>query len=137
MPRAQSEPYADRRRAASWRHLPERRLHSVKALLHTSHMFEASHDFADQGIKVKARPSIDVPTMVARKAKIVDRSSPAVSGPVPKNKVTMLSKGMAALSARPADGWDVKVGDEVVGGKQVIVARFDSSPLPGVPVDNA
>ena len=67
-----------------------------KALLHTSHMFEeASHDFADQGIKV-GKPSIDVPTMIGRKSKIVDQLTGGIKGLFKKNKVTML----AALSAR-------------------------------------
>ncbi|MFV0662453.1 dihydrolipoyl dehydrogenase [Denitromonas sp.] len=107
-----------------------------KALLHTSHMFEeASHDFAEQGIKV-GTPSIDVPTMIARKAKIVDQLTGGIKGLFKKNKVTMLS-GHGSFVGQTADGWDVKVGDEVVEAKQVIVATGSTARhLPGIEVDN-
>ncbi|TVO65812.1 dihydrolipoyl dehydrogenase [Denitromonas ohlonensis] len=107
-----------------------------KALLHTSHMFEeASHDFADQGIKV-GTPSIDVPTMVARKAKIVDQLTGGIKGLFKKNKVTMLP-GHGSFVGQTADGWDIKVGDEVIGAKQVIIATGSTARhLPGIPVDN-
>ena len=107
-----------------------------KALLHTSHMFEeASHDFADQGIKV-GTPSIDVPTMIARKAKIVDQLTGGIKGLFKKNKVTMLP-GHGSFVGQTAEGWDVKVGDEVVEAKQVIVATGSTARhLPGITVDN-
>ncbi|WP_323003650.1 dihydrolipoyl dehydrogenase [Denitromonas sp.] len=107
-----------------------------KALLHTSHMFEeASHDFAEQGIKV-GTPSIDVPTMIARKAKIVDQLTGGIKGLFKKNKVTMLA-GHGSFVGQTADGWDVKVGDEVVEAKQVIVATGSTARhLPGIEVDN-
>ena len=107
-----------------------------KALLHTSHMFEeASHDFADQGIKV-GKPSIDVPTMIGRKSKIVDQLTGGIKGLFKKNKVTMLA-GHGSFVGQSAEGWDVKVGDEVVEAKQVIVATGSvARHLPGIPVDN-
>ncbi|KAA3650762.1 MAG: dihydrolipoyl dehydrogenase [Proteobacteria bacterium] len=107
-----------------------------KALLHTSHMFEeASHDFADQGIKV-GTPSIDVPTMIARKAKIVDQLTGGIKGLFKKNKVTMLA-GHGSFVGQTTEGWDVKVGDEVVEAKQVIVATGSTARhLPGIAVDN-
>ncbi|MBT0961361.1 dihydrolipoyl dehydrogenase [Denitromonas iodatirespirans] len=107
-----------------------------KALLHTSHMFEeASHDFAEQGIKV-GTPSIDVPTMIARKAKIVDQLTGGIKGLFKKNKVTMLS-GHGSFVGQAGEGWEVKVGDEVVEAKQVIVATGSTARhLPGITVDN-
>jgi hypothetical protein len=47
-----------RRANPAGRHLPERRLHSVQGLLHTSDLFEeAGHGFAEQGIEVARRRS--------------------------------------------------------------------------------
>ena len=107
-----------------------------KALLHTSHLFEeAGHEFAGQGIKI-GTPEIDVDKMIGRKTTIVTQLTAGIKGLFKKNKVTMLN-GHGAFVAKTADGWQVKVGEETVEAKQVIVAT-GSKPrhLPGVPVDN-
>ncbi len=107
-----------------------------KALLHTSHLFhDAGHAFADQGISV-GTPEIDVPKMIARKAKIVDQLTSGIRGLFKKNKVTLLN-GQGSFVAKTETGWQVQVGEEVVEAKQVIVAT-GSKPrhLPNVPVDN-
>ncbi|WP_227814656.1 dihydrolipoyl dehydrogenase [Nitrogeniibacter aestuarii] len=107
-----------------------------KALLHTSHLFEeAGHSFADQGIKV-GKPSIDVPTMIGRKAKVVDQLTGGIKGLFKKNKVTMLP-GHGSFVAKADGGWKLKVGDEEVLAKQVIVATGSKARhLDGMPVDN-
>jgi len=107
-----------------------------KALLHTSHLFhEAAHAFADQGISV-GTPKIDVPTMVARKNKIVDQLTGGIKSLFKKNKVTPLN-GHGSFVAKGDAGWQVKVGDEVVEAKQVVIATGSKARhLPGVPVDN-
>ena len=107
-----------------------------KALLHTSHLFaEAGHSFAPQGITVSA-PKIDVPTMIARKNTIVDQLTGGIKGLFKKNKVVLLN-GHGAFVAHSEEGWHVKVGDEVVVTKQVIIATGSRARhLPGVPVDN-
>ncbi len=107
-----------------------------KALLHTSHLFEeASHGFAAQGITV-GTPKIDVPTMIERKNTIVKQLTTGIKGLFKKNKVTLLN-GHGSFVAQSAGGWQVKVGEELVEAKQVIVAT-GSRPrhLAGVAVDN-
>ena len=107
-----------------------------KALLHTSHLFEeASHGFAAQGITV-GTPKIDVPTMIERKNTIVKQLTIGIKGLFKKNKVTLLN-GHGSFVAQSDGGWQVKVGDELVEAKQVIVAT-GSRPrhLEGVAVDN-
>ena len=107
-----------------------------KALLHTSHVYEeVDHSFADQGIKV-GKASIDVPTMIARKAKIVDQLTGGIKGLFKKNKVTMLS-GHGSFVSKAEDGWEMKVGNQTVEAKQVIVATGSTARhLPDVAVDN-
>ena len=107
-----------------------------KALLHTSHLFhEAAHNFAAQGITV-GTPKIDVPTMVGRKDKIVDQLTRGVKGLFKKNKVTQLN-GHGSFSAKSEAGWQVKVGEELVEAKQVVIATGSKARhLSGVPVDN-
>ena len=107
-----------------------------KALLHTSHLFEeAAHGFAAQGISV-GTPSIDVGTMVGRKNAIVNQLTSGIKGLFKKNKVTLLN-GHGSFVAPSEGGWQIKVGEEIVEAKQVIIAT-GSKPryLPGVPVDN-
>ena len=107
-----------------------------KALLHTSHLFEeAGHSFEEQGISV-GTPKIDVTKMIARKSKVVDQLTSGIKGLFKKNKVTFLA-GHGSFVARTDAGWQVKVGEEVVEAKQVIVATGSSARhLPGIPVDN-
>ncbi len=106
-----------------------------KALLHTSHLFEeAGHTFAAQGIQVSA-PKIDVPTMIDRKTTVVTQLTSGIKGLFKKNKVTQLN-GHGSFVGQGGAGWQVKVGDEVVEAKQVIVATGSKARhLPGVAVD--
>ena len=107
-----------------------------KALLHTSHLFEeAAHSFAAQGISV-GTPKIHVKTMVGRKNTIVNQLTGGIKGLFKKNKVTLLG-GLGAFVAHTEGGWQVKVGDEIVDAKQVIIATGSSARhLPGIAVDN-
>ena len=106
-----------------------------KALLHTSHLFEeAGHTFAAQGIQVSA-PKIDVPAMIARKTGVVTQLTSGIKGLFKKNKVTLLN-GHGSFVGQGGAGWQVKVGEEVVEAKQVIVATGSKARhLPGVAVD--
>ncbi|MBI2306211.1 MAG: dihydrolipoyl dehydrogenase [Rhodocyclales bacterium] len=108
-----------------------------KALLHTSHLFEeAGHSFADQGIQVGA-PKIDVSKMVGRKDTIVNQLTSGIKGLFKKNKVTLLNGHGSFVGAGANGGWQVKVGEEIVEARQVIVATGSKARhLPGIPVDN-
>ncbi|QEL64928.1 dihydrolipoamide dehydrogenase [Oryzomicrobium terrae] len=107
-----------------------------KALLHTSHLFEeAGHSFADQGITV-GTPKIDVAKMMGRKSGVVTQLTSGIKGLFKKNKVTQLN-GHGSFVGQGAAGWQVKVGDEVVEAKQVIIATGSKARhLPTIPVDN-
>ncbi|MDX9707368.1 MAG: dihydrolipoyl dehydrogenase [Azospira sp.] len=107
-----------------------------KALLHTSHLLEeASHEFEAQGISV-GTPKIDVSKMIGRKSTIVTQLTGGIKGLFKKNKVAMLNGHGAFVGAGKDGGWQIRVGDEVVDAKQVVVAT-GSKPrhLPGIPVD--
>ncbi|MGL4406842.1 dihydrolipoyl dehydrogenase [Zoogloea sp.] len=108
-----------------------------KALLHTSHLFaESQHAFEAQGIKVSGEVSIDVPTMIARKAKVVEQLTQGIKGLFKKNKVTFLA-GHGSFVGQVEGGWQLKVGEEEVIAKHVIVATGSTARhLPGIPVDN-
>jgi len=106
-----------------------------KALLRSSELVEeAAHSFAVHGITAKG-VSVDVPTMVGRKNTIVNQLTQGIKGLFKKNKVTMLN-GHGSFVGK-GQGWQVKVGEEIVEAKHVIIAT-GSKPryLPNVPVDN-
>ena len=107
-----------------------------KALLHTSHVFEeAAHGFEAQGINV-GTPKIDVTKMIGRKNGIVDQLTGGIKGLFKKNKVTQLN-GHGSFVKQVADGWEMKVGEETVVAKKVIVANGSKARhLEGIPVDN-
>ena len=106
-----------------------------KALLHTSHLFEeAGHSFEAQGIKV-GKATIDVPAMKGRKDGVVNQLTAGIKGLFKKNKVTFLA-GHGSFVAKEGDLWKVKVGDEEVLAKNVIVATGSKArQLPNLPVD--
>jgi dihydrolipoamide dehydrogenase len=111
-----------------------------KALLHTSHLFEeASHTFADQGICV-GDPAIDVAKMLARKDGIVKQLTSGIKGLFKKNKIALLNGHGAFVGRKGPAGsevWQLKVGDDLVEARQVIVATGSKARhLAGVPVDN-
>ncbi len=107
-----------------------------KALLHSSHLFEeAAHGFAAHGI-VAAAPQINVATMIARKNTIVGQLTAGIASLFKKNKVTLIN-GHGAFSARVEGGWEIKVGEELVEARHVIIASGSKARhLPGVSVDN-
>ena len=107
-----------------------------KALLHTSHLYEeAAHTFAGQGIRVQGL-AIDVPAMIQRKAGIVTQLTQGIKGLFRKNKVSLLP-GHGQFLGREGESWQIRVGEETVLAKHVIVATGSKARhLPNLPVDN-
>jgi dihydrolipoamide dehydrogenase len=106
-----------------------------KALLQSSEHFEhAGHAFADHGIGLKDL-SIDVSKMVARKDAIVKQNNDGILYLFKKNKVGFFH-GRGSFVKAVDGGYEVAVGDEVLVGKQVIVATGSNArALPGTPFD--
>ncbi|WP_299743981.1 dihydrolipoyl dehydrogenase [uncultured Tateyamaria sp.] len=102
-----------------------------KALLHASHMLhEAEHNFSAMGLKGKS-PSVDWKQMLQYKTDTIGQNTKGVEFLFKKNKVDWL-KGWGSI---PAAG-KVKVGDEVHGAKNIIIATgSDVATLPGVEID--
>ena len=102
-----------------------------KALLNaTHHLHEAQENFEKMGL-IGAKPKVDWARMQAYKADVVGQNTKGVEFLFKKNKVTWLN-GWGTI---PAPG-QVKVGDETHSAKHVVIATgSESSPLPGVTVD--
>ncbi|GAA5183236.1 dihydrolipoyl dehydrogenase [Niveibacterium umoris] len=108
-----------------------------KALLYSSELYDhATHAFLMHGIKVEG-VSIDVPSMIRRKDNIVTQLTGGIKGLFKKYKVNFLA-GHGSFIAEVDGLWKMKVGNEEVLAKHVIVATGSRARhLPGIPVDNA
>jgi dihydrolipoamide dehydrogenase len=106
-----------------------------KALLQSSEHFEhAGHAFSEHGIALKDL-HIDVARMLARKDAVVKQNNDGILYLFKKNKVTFFH-GRGSFRAAVTGGYEVAVGDEVLSGRQVIVATGSTArALPGLPFD--
>ena len=113
-----------------------------KALLESSeNYFQIKHKAATHGI-TSEQVAINVPTMIARKDKIVATFTTGISSLFKKNKVTSMH-GRGTLSHRDteANTWHIKIDDSgnaaTVQAKYVIIATGSvPRPLPLVAIDN-
>jgi dihydrolipoamide dehydrogenase len=108
-----------------------------KALLQSSEYFEhANHHFAEHGIALPGKgATIDVEKMLGRKDRIVKQNNDGILYLFKKNKVAFFH-GRGAFAGKGNDGWQVRVGEEVLSGRHVIVATGSNArPLPGVAFD--
>jgi dihydrolipoamide dehydrogenase len=103
-----------------------------KALLHASELYEeaASGKLAKLGVRT-GEVSLDLDAMHAQRLDAVKGLTGGIEFLFKKNKVTWL-KGHASF----VDAKTVKVGDETVTAKNIVIATGSSvTPLPGVEVD--
>ncbi len=102
-----------------------------KALLQSSENFEdATHHMADHGIMV-GEIKLDLARMQARKGEVVTANTKGVEFLFKKNKVTWL-KGTGVITAPGKVAVD---GTEYAAKSIIIATGSESSPLPGVEVD--
>jgi dihydrolipoamide dehydrogenase len=107
-----------------------------KALLHASEMLEiANFDFADMGIEAKLK--LNLPQMMANKAKSVDALVKGVEFLMKKNKVDVLMgagriAGPGKVVVKAADGTETEHQAKNI----VIATGSEPANLPGVVVDN-
>ncbi|MEZ0540748.1 dihydrolipoyl dehydrogenase [Fibrella arboris] len=108
-----------------------------KALLDSSeHYFNASHTFAEHGIKLD-QLAVDLPQMIARKQDVVDQTTKGIVYLMKKNKIDTFY-GVGSF----VDANTVKIaktdgsGDETITGKNIVIAT-GSKPMsfPSMPLD--
>ncbi len=106
-----------------------------KALLQSSEHYEhAAKHFAAHGIGVQGL-SIDVAKMIGRKADVVKQNNDGILYLFKKNKVAFFH-GRGSFVKQVAQGWEVKVGDETLVGRHVVVATGSNArALPGAAFD--
>ncbi|MAW99038.1 MAG: dihydrolipoyl dehydrogenase [Sphingomonas sp.] len=102
-----------------------------KAMLHASEYFDAAANGAMAKMGVKVTPELDLDAMHGQRKDAVKQLTGGIEYLFKKNKVTWL-KGRAAFE----DAHKVKVGDETVTAKNIVIATGSSvTPLPGVEID--
>ncbi len=106
-----------------------------KALLQSSEHYEqAGKHFAVHGIGLKDL-SMDVGKMVARKDAVVKQNNDGILYLFKKNKVSFFH-GRGAFARALEGGYEINVGEQVLQGKQIVVATGSSArALPGTPFD--
>lgn len=103
-----------------------------KAMLHASEFYDAAANGAMADMGIETSPKLNLDTMHAQRRDAVKGLTGGIEFLFKKNKVDW-KKGRAAFQ----DAHTVKVGDETVTAKNVIIATGSSvTPLPGVEVDN-
>jgi dihydrolipoamide dehydrogenase len=107
-----------------------------KALLQSSEFFEhANRHFAEHGIVLEKSASIDVAKMLGRKEKVVKQNNDGIAFLLKKNKVAFFH-GRGSFAGRVEGGYEIRVGEEVLVGRHVVVATGSTArALPGAPFD--
>jgi dihydrolipoamide dehydrogenase len=103
-----------------------------KAMLHASEFYDAAANGAMASMGIDVSPKLDLEKMHGQRLDAVDGLTKGIEFLFKKNKVDW-KKGYASF----VDAHTVKVGDETVTAKEVVIATGSSvTPLPGVEVDN-
>lgn len=104
-----------------------------KALLHASEFFDAAANGEMAKLGIDVTPTLNLDKMHGQRLDTIKGLTGGIEFLFKKNKVDW-KKGYAQFQ----DAHTVKVGDEVVTAKNIIIATGSSvTPLPGVEVDNA
>ncbi|MBA3772307.1 MAG: dihydrolipoyl dehydrogenase [Ramlibacter sp.] len=106
-----------------------------KALLQSSEHFEhAGKHFADHGIEVKGL-SLQLDKMLARKDQVVKQNNDGILFLFKKNKISFFH-GRGSFAKAGEGGYEIKVGDESLVGKHIILATGSNArALQGAPFD--
>ena len=103
-----------------------------KAMLHASEFFNAAKNGSMAEMGIECTPKLNLDQMHAQRRDAVEGLTKGVAFLFKKNKVDW-KKGHATFQ----DAHTVKVGDETVTAKDIVIATGSSvTPLPGVEVDN-
>ncbi|MBC8269016.1 MAG: dihydrolipoyl dehydrogenase [Rhodospirillaceae bacterium] len=107
-----------------------------KALLQSSHHFEAaSHEFAAHGVKT-GKVALDLETMLGRKDKVVDDLTKGIEFLLKKNKVDYIIGSGTIKEAGTLEVTSLDGGKQVHKAKNIVIATgSDVAPLPGVTID--
>ncbi|MDP6643996.1 MAG: dihydrolipoyl dehydrogenase [Rhodospirillales bacterium] len=107
-----------------------------KALLHSSHLYEAAgHEFAAHGVKA-GKVDLDLKVMMAHKDGVVGDTIKGVDFLMKKNKITRIVGAGIITKPGEVQVTPVKGKAETITSKNIIIATgSDVAPLAGVDID--
>ncbi|MAF48706.1 MAG: dihydrolipoyl dehydrogenase [Rhodospirillales bacterium] len=107
-----------------------------KALLHSSHLYEAAgHEFAAHGVKA-GKVDLDLKVMMAHKDGVVGNTIKGVDFLMKKNKITRIVGAGIITKPGEVQVTPVKGKAETITSKNIIIATgSDVAPLAGVDID--
>lgn len=101
-----------------------------KALLDSSeHYYNASHSFAEHGIKLE-KLAVDMPQMIKRKQEVVDQTCNGIDFLMKKNKITVLNGLGAFKDAKTLTVTPTKGKSEDITAQHFIIATGSKPNLP-------
>ena len=103
-----------------------------KTFLNSAKVFDYANHAANYGVKIEGKTSIDQKFVVERKNGVVKMLVSGIKAGLRKNKVTM-KVGEAYIEGKCDDGFMVKVGDEKVTAKRLIIATGSMPAVPPIP----
>lgn len=102
-----------------------------KTFLNSAKVFDYANHAEKYGVKVDGKTSIDQKFVVERKNGVVKMLTSGVKATLKRNKVTM-KNATAFIEGKNADGYAIKVGDETVTAKRLIVATGSMPVVPPI-----
>jgi dihydrolipoamide dehydrogenase len=102
-----------------------------KALLYSAKLYDGATHGEKYGITVE-KASLNHEVVINRKNKVVNTLVTGVKAKLKKNKVTLV-EGVAQISGRGAEGYEIKVGDTVYSGKRLLIASGSVPVIPPIP----
>ena len=103
-----------------------------KTFLNSAKVFDYANHADKYGVKVEGKTSVDQKFVVERKNGVVKMLVSGVKAQLKRNKVVMKS-AEAFIEGKSADGYTVKVGDEIVAAKRLLIATGSMPVVPPIP----
>lgn len=102
-----------------------------KALLYSAKLYDSAVHGGKYGITVE-KAVLNHETVINRKNKVVRGLVAGVRAKLKKNNVTLV-EGTAEILGRGTDGVEIKVGEAIYSGKQLLVATGSAPVIPPIP----
>jgi dihydrolipoamide dehydrogenase len=101
-----------------------------KTLLHSAKLFSSAKNSQPFGVTVSGA-AFDLPTVMARKQKLIELQRKGIAGALKKSGVTV-ETGEGIILPKQNDAFHVKVGDRIVPGKRLLICTGSEAIRPPI-----
>ena len=102
-----------------------------KALLYSAKLYDGATHGEKYGVTVE-KAVLNHEVVVNRKNKVVKTLVTGIKGKLKKNMVTIVD-GVAEISGKGAEGYEIKVGDNTYSGQRLLIATGSVPVIPPIP----